>query len=359
MVNKKKEGASAPSVSSVSGVLDHLKKTNSAHVTRMTEEGNYITVPKYLSTGLPTIDHMLGGGIAAGRITELFSKGEGIGKSSLAAMLMAEMQRQGGLVLLMDTEQGFTEQRLRDFGVNPDDVLRVEPAHIEGACKVISDTIKYLKNTGQSDKILIVWDSFTGTPSKQEVEADYGEIQVASSARALSTNLKKLKDEIAKSECYVLGISQTRENIGGGPFSEKHQATGGLGVKYYAAARIVMWKGPNNKIKEGDHEVGFKVSMMTEKCRVAAPKQKAEAALFYETGYDRWKSLFDLMIYLKLIVQKGGYYEMAGYDKSFRQADFTDVITKLDDASTEHIIKTLTTEGKLTPAIITYFFPAP
>lgn len=359
MTADKKAGAKAPAASSVSGMMDHLRKTAKAHVTTMSESGSLITNPKFLSTGLPTVDHMLGGGIAAGRITELFSKGEGMGKSSLAASLMAEMLRQGGIVLLMDTEQGFTNDRLRTFGVDPDKVLRVEPDHIEHACKTIQQAVTYMEDHPEhGDKLLIVWDSFTGTPSQQEFEADFGEIQVASSARALSQNIKKLKDIIAKSEVYVLGITQTRQNIGGGPFAEKHEAAGGMGVKYYAAARLVMYKDRANKLKDGAQEVGFKVTMHTEKCRTAAPKKKAVAHLYYEYGYDRWQSLFDLMLELGLITQNGGYYNLEGHDKSFRRDDFVEVIKKLDEDNIDVIIKELTGKGKLTPAIITYFFPA-
>jgi recombination protein RecA len=323
----------------------------------MTESGSIVTVPKFLSTGLPTIDHMLGGGIPAGRITELFSKGEGVGKSSLAAMLMAEMQRRGGTVLLMDTEHGFTNDRLKTFGVDPENIIKVEPTHIENACQVISDTIKYLKQHDEkSDKVLIVWDSVTGTVSKQEAEAEYEDIQVASSARALSTVIKKLKDEIAKTEVYVICIVQTRQNIGGGPFSEKHQAAGGQAIKYYAGQRIVMYKGANSRLKEGTTILGFKVSMHTEKSRLAAPYQKATAALFFEEGWDRWKSLFDLLLTLKVVKQKGGYYEIEGHPKSFRQGEFEKVLGGLGTGEKSEIKEKLR-DARLTEDAIEYFLP--
>lgn len=354
MANKKGAAEAAPA-SSVSGIIDHLKKTSAANVCRMTEAGSMVTVPKFLSTGLPTIDSMLGGGIPAGRVTELYSKGEGIGKSTLAAMVMAEMQRQGGDVMLMDTEHGFIEDRLRIFGVNPEEIIWVRPKHIEHACGIISQTLEFMKKK-EGSKLLIVWDSLTGTPSKSEVEADYEDKTVAASARALSSCLKTLKDEVAESECYVIGIVQTRENIGGGPFSEKHQATGGMGVKYYAGQRVVMYRGANAWIKDGPQKVGFKVTMHTEKSRVASPFQKAEATLIFASGYDRWKSLFDLMLHLNLIEQKGGYYEMPGHPKAFRQNDFEEVLTGLAEEDKVVIVGALKS-ARLTLPAIQYFIP--
>jgi len=347
--------ATAAPSSSITDIISHLQKTSNAHVTRMVDNDSVITTPKFLSTGLPTIDYMLGGGIPAGRITELFSKGEGMGKSSLAAMLMAQMQLKGGTVLLMDTEHGFTIDRLKLFGVNPEEVIYVEPQHIEGACQIIADTIKHLKLRGDDlNKMLIVWDSVTGTSSKAESEADYGDIQVASAPRALSASLKKLKDDIAKSECYVVMITQTRQTIGGGPFAEKHQSTGGLALKYYAGARLVLYRDVGSWIKNGNDKLGIKVSMMTEKSRMSAPYQKAEACLLFDKGYDRWKSFFDLLLVIGIMQQKGGFYEIEGLAKSFRQNDFVETFKALPNK--EDFVERLRV-AKLTDEAIRYFIP--
>jgi recombination protein RecA len=353
----KKGAAEAAPVSSVDGIIDHLKKTSPAYVCRMTEAGSVITVPKFLSTGLPSVDYILGGGIPAGRFTELFSKGEGVGKTSLAAMCMAEMQRQGGTVVFIDTEKGLTDERLVTFGVNPENIIWVEPLHIENACQTIEQILDHVnKNKEAQGKVLVVWDSLTATSSKQEVESDYGDITVASSARALSASIKKLKDVMAHSECYIIGITQTRQNIGGGPFAEQHQAAGGLGVKYYAAQRIVMYRGQSSWLKEGTQRVGVKVSMHTEKSRLAAPYRKAEAHLLFETGYDRWKSLFDLLLLLNVVEQSAGYYTIIGREKSFRQAEFQEVLAELEAKDKLTIVERLKA-AKITLPAIQYFIP--
>lgn len=360
--DKTEEGAvpAAPASSDITlDIVEHLQKSDNAHVTTMGENSSVIIRPKFLSTGLPSIDCILGGGLAAGRITELYSKGEGIGKSSLAAMFMCEMQRQGGHVILMDTEHGFTDERLRMFGVDPNKIVYVEPDHIEAACQVISGTIKYLKNKGQQNaKVLVVWDSLTGTQSKQSFEADYGDLQVASAARAYSQALLKLKDELAKSEIYVVLINQTRQNIGGSPFAEKHQTSGGMAVKYYAGVRLVMYRGANSWIKEGSQRLGFKVSMHTEKSRIAAPFKAADAVLLFDQGYDRWRSLFDLMVTVGLIEPAGARYNMVGLEKSFYMKDFEEALASLSDDEKESVINILREKGKLTDPVIEYFFPS-
>ena len=348
--------ASSPQTEVVLDIIGHLQGIGNAHVTRMTEAGSIVTVPKFLPTGLPIIDHMLGGGVPAGRITELFSKGEGQGKSSLAARLMAEMQSRGGTVILMDTEHGFTEDRLRAFGVNPEQVVWIEPDHIENACQIISSTLKYLKqHPEKGDKILIVWDSTTATPSKSEAESDYGDITVASSARAWSVNLKKLKDEIAKSECYVVLINQTRTNIGQ-QFGESQSSTGGMAIKYYAGCRLVLFRGMNPWIKDGSQRLGFKVTMEMEKSRIASPFQKAEAYLFFDKGFDRWKALFDLLLKLEVITQSGAWYSLDGVQNKFQQKNFPEAFQGVDQSTREKLTETLV-NAHIDLDVINSFFP--
>lgn len=336
-------------------VIEHLQGIGKAHVTRMTDAGSVVTVPKFLPTGLPTIDHMLGGGIPAGRVTELFSKGEGLGKSSLAARCMAEMQARGGTVLLMDTEHGFTEKRLVEFGVDPTKVVWVEPEHIENGCQLISSTLRYLKkHPEKADKVLIVWDSVTATPSKGEVEADYGDITMASAARAWSVSIKKLKTEIAKSECYVIMINQTRTNIGQ-QFGEKQSSTGGMAIKYYAGCRLVLYRAMGSWLKEGTTRLGFKITMEMEKSRLNAPYQKALAYFYFDRGFDRWKSLFDLLVKLEVVVPKGAWYTMDGVAKSFQQKDFPDKFRGLDASARESVTKILKA-GYIEDKVIEGFF---
>jgi recombination protein RecA len=353
---KKVEGAekSAPSSLGVDDIISHLQKHGSGYTTRMTDEKSVITIPKFLSTGLPNIDHMLGGGIPAGRITELFSKGEGVGKSSFAAHIIAEMQRQGGKVILMDTEHGLTEERMRTLGVDPEEIIYDQPDHIQGACANISQVIRLMKEANDEKGLLIVWDSVTGTSSKGEFEASYEDILIASGARAWSASLRKLKDELARSEIYCIMVAQTRTNIGQ-MYGDKQQSTGGMGLKYYSGQRIVMTRGAGAWLKNGPQKVGFKVTMETEKSRLAAPYQKAVASLIFTKGYDRWKSLFDLLLKLEVLIQNGAWYELDGVEKSFQMKDFKKVIEALDTTQKE-ALTTLLLSASVNVETVKYFF---
>jgi recombination protein RecA len=338
-------------------LVKYLQSESDVDVGILGDDTGVIANPKFLPTGLPIIDHMLGGGIPAGRLTELFSKGQGLGKSSLVARLMVEMQAQGGEVILMDTEHGFTNERLEQLGVDLNRVIKVQPEYIEQGASEIKKILKFLKNskTKREDKTLIVWDSITASPSKQEFEAEYGDMQIASAARAWSSIIKILKDQVARSEVYIVLVNQTRTNIMQ-MFGEKQKSTGGIAIKYYVGASLVLSRGANAWLKEGPQRVGFKVTMMTEKSRVAAPYRVAEAHFLFDSGYDRWRALFDLLIKLHIIKVNGAWYELSGVSKSFQAKQFETVITSLSDPFRKEVIEALR-EARITPEGIAYFFP--
>ena len=364
MGRPKKEAVKTTESTATLDIIKHLQKKSNSHVSMLSEEGNYVLKPKFLSTQLYTVDRMLGGGVPAGRLTELYSRTEGCGKSTLAAHLMAEMQRQGGTVVLMDTERGFTTQRLRDLGVDPDNVIFVEPNYIEEACETISEVLQYLdENPGGAGKVLVIWDSVTATSSKAEYEANYGDLQMASAARAWSSSLRKLKDELAHHDCYVVLLNQTRENIGA-MWGDKRITTGGHGIKFYSSCRLKMDVKANAKIKEGTTLLGKKITMWTEKNRLASPYQETTASLYYKHGFDIMRSFLDLLIELKVVERKGAWYAIEGFNKSdgtprsFQTKEFKEVLEEIK--KDEDLVDRLVTELKkanITLAAIQRYFP--
>jgi len=346
-------------------IVKHLQKKGAAHTTVLSDDNSPVLRPKFLSTQLYTVDRMLGGGIPAGRLTELYSRTEGVGKSTLSAHLMAEMQRIGGVVVLMDTERGFTVERLKELGVDPDKIVFVEPDYIEQACETISQVMQYQDETdGTGGKILVIWDSVTATSSKAEFEANYGDLQVASAARAWSSSLRKLKDELAHHECYVVLLNQTRENIGA-MWGDKRITTGGHGIKFYASCRLKMDVKANAKLKEGTELVGKKITMWTEKNRMAAPYQETTASLFYKHGFDILRSLFDLLVELEVVVRKGAWYSIAGFNKpdgtprSFQTKEFKEVLEEVrKDKKLSGVIIDKLKSVHITDAAISRYFEA-
>jgi recombination protein RecA len=351
---------SSSTVSKASQLASRLRKTSSkANVHVLAESGTFVTRPKFLSTQHVWLDHVLGGGIPAGRLTELYSKQEGEGKSSLAAHIMAEMIRRDGLVVLIDSERGFTEERLQTFGIDLDKVVYIEPRYVEEVFDTITEILEEVESEGISDRTLIVWDSVAATPSKTQFEAEYDERTMAAQARALSAGLGKIMETLSKHECYILALNQTRQNIKV-IFGDNTQTVGGKGLKFYASTRIELSKSGGN-IKNGDEILGFGIKALAVKNRMARPYNPAFMNFFFEKGVDTFKGLFDFLEVIDIVHKKGAWYTIDGYTKpdgslkSFQQKEFAAVLADLDSKSEEKIVKALLDKRVTLPAIQRFF----
>lgn len=89
------------------------------------EEKQLVTI----STGSKKFDEMIGGGIKAGHVTEIYGK-PGCGKTQLAMQLCVNLYKQNSEYksVYIDTENSFSIKRIREMSIaqnlNPDDVLK-------------------------------------------------------------------------------------------------------------------------------------------------------------------------------------------------------------------------------------------
>src|SRR5574337_2064324 len=129
-------------------------------------------VPFGIPTGIPQLDLALSRpGYPVGRIIEMFGY-EASGKSTLALHAVAEIQRMGGSVLWMDTEQVWDANRASQIGVDVhDSKLRVTaPESIEDVFKFMTFFLDALEAAGNKTPCMIVVDSITGVQSDENAK---------------------------------------------------------------------------------------------------------------------------------------------------------------------------------------------
>ena len=83
-----------------------------------------------------TLDIALGGGMPRGRIVEIYGP-ESSGKTTLAMHSMAEMQKIGGTVALIDAEHAFDPEYSERLGLDVDEVVVCQPETGEMALEVV------------------------------------------------------------------------------------------------------------------------------------------------------------------------------------------------------------------------------
>ena len=94
---------------------------------------------EWLSTGLPDLDTLLGGGIPKGRIIECFG-GESSGKTTFGVQCLAQAQLAGGVGALIEPENSLAPDYACRLGVATDDVLFGQPENGNEAILLLGDT---------------------------------------------------------------------------------------------------------------------------------------------------------------------------------------------------------------------------
>ena len=82
---------------------------------------------KRISFGVPKLDKLVGGGIPKKRFSMLYGA-TNVGKSFLASQLVANVQKEGGSAVWIDTEQSFDPKWNSKNGVDTSKIIVLQPA---------------------------------------------------------------------------------------------------------------------------------------------------------------------------------------------------------------------------------------
>jgi len=261
--------------------------------------------PYGISTGLAELDLYLGrkGGFPAGKVIELYGKPM-CGKTSLALQHAAEVQKRGGLVVFIDAEKTYTPARARELGCDPENIHKLEADTVEEIFKIMHDYLGEPDAEGTKRKatkgyledydkpVLFIVDSVTGVPTLGDVQGDIDHNdRPGHEAKQIKRGVRKINPMLTALKCKptVLFITHSVAKIGG--FGKQSDSGGGLGIKFYASARVEFVAIGNLK-GVNDSRAGQKIAINIEKLKgghLEYPKFNVE--LTNEMGFDRYESL--------------------------------------------------------------------
>jgi recombination protein RecA len=278
-------------------------KGNVANVSILSDDTVLSEVHEFIKTGFDEIDHILGGGFAVGRASEVFGP-EGSGKSALAHIALRQNQRDGGTPIYIDFESALDPEKMEQLGINPDRLVYCTPSCIEEAWDLIFTFIEALKNNPPPAPTLIVWDSVAASVPKAELdEKTAAQSHIGLVARSMSRGCRKMFRAIAEVRAHMLWINQERQAIGGGPFQEL-ETFGGKAIKYAASQRVRVSRVETLKVSE--RAIGYRIRCTTRKNRCAPPHQKANWILDFRFGPSPELTLFEFLLDKRAIKKAGG-----------------------------------------------------
>ena len=286
----------------LTNTMDQIaKQFGEGSVMRMGERAimNVETVP----TGALALDLALGiGGLPRGRVTEIFGP-EASGKTTLAAHVVAEAQRNGGICAYVDAEHAMDPVYTRAIGVDIDELLISQPDTGEQALEITDMLIR----SGALDVVVI--DSVAALTPRAELEGDMGDTHVGLQARLMSQALRKLTSNLNKSNTICIFINQLREKIGV-MFGSPETTPGGRALKFYSSVRLDIRR--IEAIKNGMEVVGNRTRVKVVKNKCAPPFKQAEFDIMYGQGISREGSVLDLAVTESIVKKSGAWYTYDG-----------------------------------------------
>jgi recombination protein RecA len=251
-----------------------------------------------ISTGLATLDLILGGGVPKGRIMELFGQFSS-GKSTLALQMIAKCQKDGRRVAYIDAENALDPEYAQKMGVDMSKLLLSQPSSGEEAMDIVEKLC-------QSNQIsCIVIDSVAQlVPMAVAAKEIDGTANIATTARLLSQTLPRISNAAARSGTVLIFINQIRSMVGN-MYGPTETTPGGYALKFASSIRIETRAG---KVEERNGKEGCVIKVTVKKNKIARPFRKAELFLIYGEGFDVMQIMFDTALYTGLIEQAGAWF---------------------------------------------------
>ncbi|MDQ1041444.1 recombination protein RecA [Streptomyces sp. V3I8] len=248
--------------------------------------------PTFISTGSLTLDYAMGGGFALKRTHEILGP-EGMGKTSLANLAMANAQKQfpDRAAAVIDMEQAYDFDWAASLGVDlgENQFFHLYPDHSED----VSDQISMLLRSGEVS--LVVVDSIGGMESRAAFEKKAEESAMGKNAQVISRMVKRVAGLCRENNAAVVFINQYRADIGGRmPGGQK--AAGPSALKYNTTSQIKMSRTsePTRKIAISDAvskapselEVGRQLRVKVTRNKLTAQGRVADF-WFYNVATDK------------------------------------------------------------------------
>ena len=298
-------------MSIVTALNDSFKDGQVAYI--IGQDETPIDLTEFVRTGSSLLDLAISnrknGGVPCGRIVEINGL-EGSGKSLICAHILANVQKEGGVAVLLDTENAVNQEFFESIGLDMSKLVYGRPETVEDIFTMIESIIvKVREKNGSSDKkIVIVVDSIAASPTKQELEGTYDKEGYATGkAIIISKAMRKITSSIGTQKIVLIFTNQLRHKMNAPAFADPYTTSGGKAIPFHASVRIRLNIIAKVKSKESGTVIGVTVKAAVVKNRVGPPYRSAEFTIFFDRGIDDIESLLKFSKAHGIVKSAGAY----------------------------------------------------
>ena len=293
-------------------------------------------VSAWISTGCDMLDLAISnrknGGLPVGRIIEITGL-EGSGKSLLAAHVLAETQKMGGLAVYIDTEVATSRAFFEAIGIDFDKMLYISMFTLEDIFETVETIISKVRDSSRDRIVTIVVDSVMGSTTKIENAADYDKDGYATQkAIIISKAMRKITGLIGTEKICLIFTNQLRVKMGVS-FGDPYTTSGGKALPFHASVRLRLKS--MGQIKVGsrkDNVEGVKTQCKIIKNRLGPPLKTIDYDIYFSSGIDNYGSWLKTMKDYGLVKQAGAWYtyQFGDQEVKFQSKTFMDKLNSID-----------------------------
>jgi len=307
-------------------------------------------VKEWVGTGSTMLDLAISnrkyGGFPVGRVSEITGL-EQSGKSLLAAHVLLNTQKKGGLAVYIDTENAISTEFLSAIGLNLKEMLYIPLETVEDIFETVEVIIDKVRSSDKNRLVTIVVGSIAGASTKTEMAADFDKDGYATAkALIISKAMRKITNLIGRERICLIFTNQLRQKLNAPAFSDPWTTPGGKGIPFHASVRIRLSSigAIKAKVNGRDEIVGSRVKAKLVKNRCGPPLRECEYEVYFDSGIDDYSSWLTVMKEHGLVSQSGAWYnwtdKISGEVIKFQSKEFVEKIMsnpKLQDVVYDEI----------------------
>lgn len=305
----------------------------------------------WASSGNYVLNHILSGyfskGYPAGRITQAFGD-SGSGKSFLTAKAIADAQKDGYMVVVLDSEQAVSQDYLSKIGVDldPSMLMTIQVQTVEQVQDMMLEVLEGVKaeqaalGNKNELKLMLIVDSLGLLASNKAMEnADAGHhaADMGTKAKALTKMFTAVTQKIGITDTVCIMTNHGAMEVG--VMFPQMKPKGGQSVEYVPSISLRITKGKikptdleelaylyNDEIPKHLNSLGIVSRIELYKSRFTRPFRKVQLMIPYDFGLPSFAGAFDYLKDNGLIdsPNRKGYYNFTEkpFEKDFTRKDF-------------------------------------